>query len=156
MEITKEQATKKITEMVAATIGVAPAALHPRASLVAEHGLESLDSLDISFRINKEFGVKLYRGDILRKASEALGNLAMLEDGKLTAAAVELLKARMPEQAESPLLVVGAARTVLIQLYCVDSWVRQVVELRQANQTVGEAFLDEWLERYREERLKVA
>jgi len=153
MASTKEEVAAKITAIIANTIGVAPAELDPRDSLVDKYGLESLDVLDISFRLNKEFGVKLYRGDLLRQASGALGDLAMLEDGKLTAAAVDFLKARMSEHAESPLLVVGAPRTVLIRLYCVDSWVRQIMELREANQTSGETFLDEWLASYRQQRL---
>jgi len=153
---TKEEVSKKITAMIASTIGATPAELGPRDSLVDKYGIESLDALDISFRINKEFGVKLFRGDVLRKAAEGLGDVPMLEDGKLTAAAVDFLKARMPEHEDNPLLVAGAPRTVLIRLYCVESWVRQVVELQQANQTSGEAFLDEWLAGRRQQQPKVA
>lgn len=144
MAPTKEEVRDKIRSMIADTIGVPPAELDVRESLVDKYGIESLDILDISFRINKEFGVKLFRGDILRKISEALA-VPTLEDGKLTAAAAEVLSARMPEHVGNPLLVAGAPRNVLIRLYCVDSWVRQVTELQKANQTSGEAFLDEWL-----------
>jgi acyl carrier protein len=155
MTLKKDEVSKKITAMIASTIGVAPTDLAPHDSLVDKYGMESLDVLDISFRINKEFGVKLYRGDLLRKASEALGGAPMVEDGKLTANAVDLLKSRMPEHADNPSLVVGAPRTLLIRLYCVESWVRQLMELDHARQTSGEVFLDEWLAE-RSQALQVA
>jgi acyl carrier protein len=150
---TGQELTAKITAMIATTIGVAPSELGVRDSLVDKYGMESLDILDISFRVNKEFGVKLFRGDFLQKASDALGGVAMVQDGKFTEAAVKLIKARMPEAAESPLIHVGAAPNVLARLYCVDAWVRQVSELRDANQTSGEAFLGEWLARYHKNAL---
>ncbi|WP_394834226.1 acyl carrier protein [Pendulispora rubella] len=153
---TKEEVIGKITAMIAGTLGIPPEELGAQDSLVDKYGIESLDLLDISFRINKEFGVKLYRGDVLRKASEALGEIPMLEDGKFTAAAVDFLKARMSEHQDNPLVVVGAPRSVLIRLYCVDSWVRQVTELQQANQPSGETFLEEWLASYGQQRVKVA
>jgi acyl carrier protein len=150
---TAQELTAKIRAMIATTIGLAPADLGLRDSLVDKYGMESLDFLDISFRVNKEFGVKLFRGNFLQKASEALGGIAMQQDGKLTEAAVKLLKARMTEARENPHVQVGAPTSILGRLYCVDSWVRQVSELRDANQTSGEAFLDEWLARYHKNAL---
>jgi acyl carrier protein len=148
-----QELTAKIRAMVATTIGVAPSELGVRDSLVDKYQMESLDLLDISFRVNKEFGVKLFRGDFLQRASDALGGVALVADGKLTEAGVKLLRARLTEVRESPLIHVGAPKNVLARLYCVESWVRQICELREANQTSGEALLDEWLARYRQNNL---
>lgn len=138
----------KITGMIATTIGVEPAALGPRDSLMDKFGMESLDMLDISFRINKEFGVRLYRGDFFQKASSVMGT-ELLREGLFTQAAVELLRARLPEANDNPILHAGAPRNDLPRVYCVDSWVRQVNELRAAGLTSGEAYLDQWLESYK-------
>jgi acyl carrier protein len=152
---TKQEVTTKITAIIAGTLGVAPSELGTRDSLVDKYGIESLDILDISFRVNKEFGVKLFRGDFFQKASEVLGDVPLIQDGKLTQAAINLLKERLPEAVENPLLQVGAPRNVIIRLYCVDSWVRQICELRDAGETSGEAFQNEWLTKYKG-RMKAA
>jgi acyl carrier protein len=144
-----DELTTRITGMIATTIGVAPAELGPRDSLVDVYGMESLDMLDISFRVNKEFGLKLFRGDFFQKAAEVLG-VPLVADGKLTEAGVTVLKARLPEARDNSLLQVGAPRSVLARVYCVDSWVRQVSELRAANQTSGEVYLDQWLASYKQ------
>jgi acyl carrier protein len=145
----RQELTAKITGMVATTIGVAPSELGARDSLIDKYAIESLDLLDISFRVNKEFGVKLFRGDFLQRAEGAVG-VALVQEGKLTEAGAKLLRERLSEAQDNPLVKAGAPKNILGRLYCVDSWVRQVAELRDANETSGEAFLDQWLARYRE------
>jgi len=146
---TKQEVTAKVTAIIAATVGVAPSELGARDSLVDKYKIESLDILDISFRVNKEFGIKLFRGDFFQKAAEALGDIPLIQDGKLTQAAVDLLKERLPEAEDNPLLRAGASRSIVVSLYCVDSWVRQICELRDANETSGETFLKDWLAKYK-------
>jgi len=144
-----QEVTEKIRAMIATTIGIKPAELGTRDSLVEKYSIESLDILDISFRVNKEFGVKLFRGDFLQKANAALGK-PIVEDGKFNELGIKLLKDRLPEARESEALKVGAPKNILARLYCVDSWVRQILELREVNQTSGEAFLDDWLAKYKQ------
>jgi len=146
---TKQELTAKITSMIATTIGVPPSTIGPRDSLIDKFNMESLDMLDISFRVNKEFGLKLYRGDFFQKATVAVG-AELVKDGKLTKAGVALLRARLTEARDNPLLQEGAPKTVLARVYCVDSWVRQVTELRAADLTSGEAFLDDWFVKYKQ------
>ena len=66
-------------------------------SLMKDLGAESIDFLDIMFRLEKEFSIKLPKGDIERKARGGLSDEQFAVDGKLTAAAIESIKKAMPE-----------------------------------------------------------
>jgi acyl carrier protein len=65
--------------------------------LMKDLGAESIDFLDIMFRLEKEFGIKLPKGDIERRARGGLSEAEFAADGKLTPAALANLKAMMPE-----------------------------------------------------------
>ena len=57
-------------------------------------GAESIDFLDISFRLEKAFGIKIQKGEMM---PEGMANDATLvQDGKITEAGVALLKKQMP------------------------------------------------------------
>lgn len=66
-------------------------------SLMKDLGAESIDFLDIVFRLEKEFGIKLPKGDIERKARGGLSEADFAVDGKLTPAGMESVKKAMPE-----------------------------------------------------------
>lgn len=66
-------------------------------SLMKDLGAESIDFLDIMFRLEKEFSIKLPKGDIERKARGGLSDEDFAVDGKLTAAAIASIKKAMPE-----------------------------------------------------------
>ncbi|MDE2505839.1 MAG: acyl carrier protein [Planctomycetota bacterium] len=63
-------------------------------TLQGDLGAESIDFLDIVFRLERNFGIKIPRGELFPE------NLAsdpeMIKDGKLTAKGVEELKTRLP------------------------------------------------------------
>ena len=64
-------------------------------------GAESLDLLDIVFRLEKEFGIKIPRGgiqaDALSDEGENLKEEDLVVDGILTPLGIEKIKASMPE-----------------------------------------------------------
>ena len=63
-------------------------------TLQGDLGAESIDFLDIVFRLERNFGIKIPRGELFPE------NLAtdpeMLKDGKLSSKGLEELKARLP------------------------------------------------------------
>ncbi len=66
----------------------------PTAVIKDDLGAESIDFLDISFRLEKAFGIKIQKGEMM---PEGMANDATLvQDGKITAAGVALLKKQMP------------------------------------------------------------
>ena len=108
-------------------------------SLVIEDlGAESLDFLDIAFRLEEAFGIKIPRGDIQRQAEEeAEGSEEPFEvDGVLTDAGLVKLREAMPEvPAESfkPGLTVREIPT----LFTVETFLNLVVKLIEDKETAA-------------------
>ncbi len=67
------------------------------ANLVRDLGAESIDFLDIIFRLEKEFSVKLPRGDIEKRARGGLTDDEFAVNGVLQAKGLERLRKMMPE-----------------------------------------------------------
>ena len=68
-----------------------------RTSLVIDDlGAESLDFLDIAFRLERAFGIKIPRGEIQRTAEQRTGEAFEVE-GKLTDAGAKALAEALPE-----------------------------------------------------------
>jgi acyl carrier protein len=65
--------------------------------LVADIGADSLDFLDIIFRLEKAFDVQVNPRDLERRTQEVLGDVPMIADERYTTRAVEEFKKAMPE-----------------------------------------------------------
>ena len=92
---------EKVKESVVEALGIDDDEVTPNALLFDDLGAESLDLLDIVFRLEKEFGIKIPRGGIQADALSAEGeNLTeedLVVDGVLTPLGIEKLKKTMPE-----------------------------------------------------------
>ena len=71
--------------------------------LVADLGADSLDFLDLIFRLEKAFDVRVNPRDLERRTREALGESPMIEDERYTEKAVAEFKKAMPEVPEEEL-----------------------------------------------------
>ena len=69
----------------------------PTAILMADLGAESIDFLDIMFRLEKEFNIRLPRGEIEQKARGQLSEAEFAVEGRITDAGLSNLRAMMPE-----------------------------------------------------------
>ena len=91
----------KVKESIVEALGVDDDEVTPNAVLFDDLGAESLDLLDIVFRLEKEFGIKIPRGGIQTEAMSTEGeNLKeedLVNDGVLTSLGIEKLKEVMPE-----------------------------------------------------------
>ena len=92
---------EKVKESVVEALGVDEEEVTPSAVLFDDLGAESLDLLDIVFRLEKEFGIKIPRGGIQAEAlsaeGESLKEEDLVVDGVLTPLGIEKLKKVMPE-----------------------------------------------------------
>jgi acyl carrier protein len=68
--------------MVADALGCDLAEVKPDASLIEDLGAESIDFLDIVFRLEKSFGIKIERGELFPE--DILTNTEYVDDGKVT------------------------------------------------------------------------
>ncbi|MBT3199615.1 MAG: acyl carrier protein [Phycisphaerales bacterium] len=64
------------------------------ATLTGDLGAESIDFLDIVFRLEKSFDIKIPRGELF--PDNIVNNPDFVKDGSLTEAGMAELKARMP------------------------------------------------------------
>lgn len=67
----------------------------PTARLKADLGAESIDFLDIVFRLEKNFGTKIPRGELFPE-NFAAADASYVANGMVTPKGLEELKARMP------------------------------------------------------------
>ena len=92
---------EKVKESVVEALGVDDDEVTPNAVLFDDLGAESLDLLDIVFRLEKEFGIKIPRGgiqaDALASEGEELKDEDLVVDGVLTPLGIEKMKESMPE-----------------------------------------------------------
>lgn len=94
MEMSREQILSKVQEVLTDALGVDADEVTPQATLQGDLGAESIDFLDIVFRLEKVFAIKIPKGELF--PDEILSNPAYVEGDKLTAAGLSALKAAMP------------------------------------------------------------
>ena len=87
----------RVRAIVAEALFVSPEDVQPDMSLMRDLGAESIDFLDILFRLEKEFGVSLTKNDIERRAKGSLADSEFAIDGRLTVEALSRLATIMPE-----------------------------------------------------------
>ena len=85
----------KVAQVLVEALNVDEAEITPGATLQGDLGAESIDLLDIVFRLEREFGIKIPRGELFPE-SIFQGDPEFVRDGKVTDAGMGELRARMP------------------------------------------------------------
>ncbi len=85
----------KITKLLVDALGVEEDAIKPAAALQADLGAESIDFLDIAFRLEREFVIKIPRGELFSEHVLELGT-KIVKDGRATAEDLAALRSQMP------------------------------------------------------------
>ncbi len=91
---TKDEVFEKVQEALIEALGVDDDEVTPEATLVGDLGAESIDFLDIVFRLEKSFDIKIPRGELFPEDIWTDANY--VQDGKVTEAGLEELRRRMP------------------------------------------------------------
>jgi acyl carrier protein len=91
---TKEEVFDKVQAALVDALGVDDDEVTPEATLVGDLGAESIDFLDIVFRLEKAFSIKIPRGELFPE--DILTSTDYVVDGKINAEGLEELKKRMP------------------------------------------------------------
>jgi acyl carrier protein len=87
--------TERVRQVLVDSLNVTEDEVTPAATLKDGLGAESIDFLDIVFRLEREFGIKIPRGELFPE-SIFQGDPAFVEDGQITDKGVEELRSRMP------------------------------------------------------------
>jgi len=91
---TKEEIFSKVQEALVDALGVEDEEVTPEATLQGDLDAESIDFLDIVFRLEKAFDIKIERGELFPE--DILTSTDYVDDGRVNAAGIAKLKERMP------------------------------------------------------------
>jgi len=94
MALSREEIMVKVREALVDALGVDEDEVLPAARIGADLGAESIDYLDIVFRLEKAFNIKIPRGDLF--PDNILTSEEFVQNKKLTEKGLAELKARMP------------------------------------------------------------
>lgn len=94
MAPTKEDVRLKVQTALVDALAVDEEEVTPEATMVGDLGAESIDFLDIVFRLEKAFDIEIPRSELFPE--DILTNAEYVQDGRVTARGLEELKTRMP------------------------------------------------------------
>lgn len=90
----REQIFEKVQQTLVDALSVDDDEVKEDATLTGDLGAESIDFLDIVFRLEKTFGIKIPQEELMNR--EVLSNPDYVQDRKLNAAGLAALKESMP------------------------------------------------------------
>jgi acyl carrier protein len=93
--LTQDEIYTKVSSTLVEALNVDEDQINPQATLQGDLGAESIDFLDIVFRLEREFSIKIPRGELFPE-SIFQGDPEFVQDGKITSKGMSELKARMP------------------------------------------------------------
>jgi acyl carrier protein len=93
--MTKDEIYAKVASTLVEALNVEEDQVKPEATLQGDLGAESIDFLDIVFRLEREFNIKIPRGELFPE-SIFQGDPDFVKDGKVTEKGLKELDAKMP------------------------------------------------------------
>ena len=94
MAMSRDDVFNKVKDVLVDALGVDDDEIKEDATLTEDLGAESIDFLDIVFRLEKTFSIKIPRGELFPE--DILQNPEYVEGGKLTPKGMATLKKAMP------------------------------------------------------------
>jgi len=91
---TQAEVFQKVQTALVDALAVDEADVTPEATIVGDLGAESIDFLDIVFRLEKAFGIEIPRAELFPE--DILANAEYVKDGRVMASGISELKKRMP------------------------------------------------------------
>jgi acyl carrier protein len=91
----RQEIYSKISATLVEALNVDEDEITPTATLQGDLGAESIDFLDIVFRLERGFGIKIPRGELFPE-SIFQGDPQFVQDGRVTEAGLAELRARLP------------------------------------------------------------
>jgi len=94
MALSHDEIFQEVREVLVDALGVDDDEVSTEATLMGDLGAESIDFLDIVFRLEKAFGIKIQREELF-PAESLMTNSDYVSNGKLTDKGLAELKAKM-------------------------------------------------------------
>ena len=93
--MTRDQIFEKVAATMVEALNVDEDQVTPTSTLQGDLGAESIDFLDIVFRLEREFGIKIPRNELFPE-SIFQGDPEFVKDGKVTPKGLNELRTKMP------------------------------------------------------------
>src|SRR5207244_5769555 len=93
--MSQDEIFTKVSSTLVEALNVDEDQITPGATLQGDLGAESIDFLDIVFRLEREFGIKIPRGELFPE-SIFQGDPEFVHNGKVTEKGLDELRTRMP------------------------------------------------------------
>src|SRR5437899_6910005 len=90
-----EEIHARVTQVLVEALNADEDDITPESTLQGDLGAESIDFLDIVFRLEREFGIKIPRGELFPE-SIFQGDPELVQDGRVTEKGLAELTTRMP------------------------------------------------------------
>src|SRR3954452_1571552 len=91
----QDEIYSKVSATLVEALNVDEDDIKPTSTLQGDLGAESIDFLDIVFRLEREFGIKIPRGELFPE-SIFQGDPEFVQDGRVTSRGLEELHSKMP------------------------------------------------------------
>ncbi len=95
MAMSRDEIMQQVQEVLVDALGVDDDEVTTEATLMGDLGAESIDFLDIVFRLEKVFGIKIPREELF-PAENLMTNSEFVHNGKLTEKGLAELREKMP------------------------------------------------------------
>jgi acyl carrier protein len=95
MAMSRDEIFTQVQEVLVDALGVDDDEVTAEATLMGDLGAESIDFLDIVFRLEKAFGIKIPREELF-PAESLMNNSEYVHNGKLTEKGLAELRDKMP------------------------------------------------------------
>src|SRR3954470_9804834 len=94
MAMSRDEIYSKVQAVLVDALGVDEEEVTPNAVIRDDLGAESIDFLDIMFRLEKAFGIKIPRGEMMPENLQ--NDASIVQGGVVTPAGIAMLKEKMP------------------------------------------------------------
>lgn len=127
-ELSDAQIGETVRKIVAESLGRKLDDVKLDSILMSDLGAESLDFLDIVFRLERDFGIEITRGEMERASRGDMSQEEFAPAGVISEAGLARLRELMPEAAER--IKPGLRPSTILTLFSVQTFANMVIGKR--------------------------
>jgi acyl carrier protein len=135
--ITIERVYPKVREIIADVLVIDEDDVSLNSRLIGDLGAESIDFLDLVFQLEKEFGIKIPRGQLEKNARGDLSEHEFEKGGVLTVNGLAALKNYLSEVPEEQFKTNMKVNEIPV-LFTVETFCKLIIAAKQAQATQGQ------------------
>lgn len=121
----QQEIENAVRAIVAESLAIDVAMVSPTVSLIEELGAESLDFLDIVFKLERAYDIQITRGELERAARGDMTDDEFAPGGVISVAGLDRLRELMPEVAAQ--IKPGLHPAQILSLFTVQTFVHLVI-----------------------------